>query len=72
MKKFAFGLIGIAVSLCILLGVKPVSRNNFSNASESFAVVELFTSEGCNSCPPADRLLGDIVAGARAWYKPVY
>ena len=50
------------MALFSLLWISPSQAQNNTNAASKPVVVELFTSQSCASCPPADKSLTELAA----------
>lgn len=62
--------LSLLTGICLLGGISTAAKAQSGQKTPGFALLELYTSEGCSSCPPAEALLEKIHAGSKG--QPVY
>ena len=51
----------------LFAGVASAAPRTFSSGPAQVPLIELYTSEGCSSCPPAEQWLGELRARPGLW-----
>ncbi|MFK5985819.1 MAG: DUF1223 domain-containing protein [Pseudomonadota bacterium] len=53
--------------VCLITLSHTIYAQSFSSSDKQVSVLELYTSEGCSSCPPADNWFSQLKQDKRLW-----
>lgn len=69
-RKFLASRLYVLVGVALIFAFNPARADTvFESPKESVPLIELFTSEGCNSCPPADAWLSSLRTSEGLWSR---